>query len=357
MNKILLNIFILLFVVFFYSCNISDHKNIYSGNTKYITSFPDTIELVGEKIELDNIGAKSIDCVDTFLVFATSQLETFYTVYSTQTYKHLGNFIQKGRGKNEMVNIAYPIFSKEGNGEALLFLNDILKKEVKCLNITQSVNKNHTIFDEKNISIKNYLNSKYIYPINDSIYFCHIFDIEEKNDLYASYNKNTEHLKILKDVYTTSLENIGNVFLLNSYACFNPAQQKYATAMQFFNQINIYPYNSSAEAFSLIIGNEITEIKKVEKTNMPEKKEYYEDMICTDEFLFAIYADCTRKEWATSENLSVDLHVFDWNGTPQCLIKLNEQIAKIAIDKSNNILYGMTLNEEVYKYDLQTLKH
>lgn len=356
MKKIVLNIFILLFVTFIYSCNVAEHKNIYDGYAKYITSFPDTIELFGERIELDNVGAKSIDCVDTFLVFATSQLETFYTVYSTQTYKHLGDFIPKGMGKNEMANIAYPIFSKERNGEALLFLNDILNKEVKAFNITRSVNKSHTIFDEENISINNYLNSKYIYPISDSIYFCHIFDIQQKNDFYASYNKNTEHLKKLKDVYTTSLENIGNVFLFNSYGCFNPIQQKYATAMQFFNQINIYPYNSNTEAFSLIIGNKETEIKKVEKTNMPEKIEYYEDMICTDEFIFAIYANCTRKEWATSENLSVDLHVFDWNGTPLCLIKLNEQIAKIAFDKNSNILYGMTLNEEVYKYDLQILK-
>ena len=142
------------------------------------------------------------------------------------------------------------------------------------------------------------------------------------------------------------------MFLYNSYGCYNEKSQKYATAMHFFSQINIYPCDEKDFPFSIIIGDKPLNIQEIEKTQMPEKIEYYQDMVCTDEYLLGLYAGCSRKDWAFSNNVEVKIHMFDWNGNPICQFILDKKIAKIAIDENQHILYGMTLEEEVFKYKI-----
>ena len=88
---------------------------------------------------------------------------------------------------------------------------------------------------------------------------------------------------------------------------------------------------------------------------MPEKFEYYEDLTSTSSFLFAVYANRSRKDWALLENVPTEIQVFDWDGNARYLIQTQEKLASIAIDEERKLLYGMTLAETVYKYDIATI--
>lgn len=339
------------FILCFWGCSFFENENVYIGDVRYITEFPKETNLIGEKIHIENIGAETIDCIDSFLIFSTRNTDTYYSIYSTHNFTHIGNYISKGMGANEMININHPAFLKMEGNNAILYIYDNQKHKLRSLNITESSINNYSILEDK-IELKSGLLNKFMYPINDSTYFFHGFDIEQKNEYYALYNKNIKQLDILNNTYNSSLQNIGNVFLYNTFKCFNEEKQKYVTAMQFFNQINIYDYTQKESPYSLIIGNYVSNLREVENKEMPDKMEHYQDLVCTEKYILALYAGCTRKDWAFSENLHVKIHIFDWNGNPICQLLINEKIAKIAYDEKLNLLYGMTLEEDVYKYNM-----
>ena len=73
-------IYIVLLSLLYCGCNFDQKQNIFIGENQYIKTFNDTITLNGKKIDIENMGANTIDVVDSFLVFSCSQLDTFYNV-------------------------------------------------------------------------------------------------------------------------------------------------------------------------------------------------------------------------------------------------------------------------------------
>lgn len=70
-------------------------------------------------------------------------------------------------------------------------------------------------------------------------------------------------------IYTEKL-NSTKTFQWNTFGSLNRDKQKYATAMQFFNQINIYQLNGK-KATTIIPSTKATRLKEVEETPMPKK--------------------------------------------------------------------------------------
>ena len=345
----------ILFTSLYYSCNYKEEDNIFLGKSRYITSFSDTLFLKGEKVTIENMGAINIDIIDSFLVFSSGSLDTFYNVYSKYTYQHYGHFIPQGRGDNELPTISYPIFWSNEKGHSLIYLDNRATGTVKAWDITQSCAKRTTVFSPTPIDISPVPGFQYLYPLQGSVYFLHGRDYNTMNDYYALYDESKKQYSILDTVYLYPSGSVDDVFLLNTFKSFNPSQQKYATAMQFFNQINLYSLKNPHKHYSLIVGKHPTHLEEVKTTAMPEKFEYYEDLTSTSSFLFAVYANRSRKDWALLENVPTEIQVFDWDGNACYLIQTQEKLASIAIDEERKLLYGMTLAETVYKYDIATI--
>lgn len=345
--------FIILYLLLLSSCR-QRPQNIFIGNTKTINDFPKTDTLTGDTISIDNFGANTIHVIDSFMIFAGGRLDTFYTVCSKYDYTHLGNYIPQGRGQSELSGISFPLFNQTDTSGAKIFLQDRENLTIKTFNITQSVKAGQTIFDNRTIDIKNLPGLKALYPLNDTLLFLHYFNYKNNKECYALLNANTLIPLYTDTVYNNSLSSRGNIFLWNTFGSINHNKKRYVTAMQFFNQINIYDYNTR-KAITIIPYNNQTQLTEVEETLMPEKMEYYEDLISTDTQIWALYANQNRKDWATKENISTEIHIFDWEGNPIKKLILPQKINKIALDEEQNLLYGMTSSEQVYKYPINRL--
>jgi hypothetical protein len=53
---------------------------------------------------------------------------------------------------------------------------------------------------------------------------------------------------------------------------------------------------------------------------------------------------------------SDEIHVFDWEGNFVQKLKLDNKVNQIALDPVNNLLYGCTLEEDIYQYRLDVGK-
>lgn len=111
------------------------------GDMKVIPFFPDSINMSGQKIEINSFGANTIDIIDSFLVFTSGKLDTFYNVNSKYSYKHCGNFIPQGRGENEFSSVAFPIYCWEDSTGVFICMQDCAHGRICNLNIKESVMK------------------------------------------------------------------------------------------------------------------------------------------------------------------------------------------------------------------------
>ncbi len=347
-------IFIGFYLLLLTSCQ-QRPQNIFIGSVRMISDFPKTVTLIGDTIAIDNFGANTIHIIDSFMIFAGGRLDTFYKVCSKYDYTYLGNYIPQGRGQSELSSISFPLFYQTDSSGAKIFLQDRENLTIKTFNITKSVKKRRTVFDNENIDIKNLPGLKTLYPINDTLFFLHYFNYRNNKECYALLNSDTQIPLYTDTIYNNSISSRGNIFLWNTFGSINYNKKRYVTAMQFFNQINIYNIDTR-NALTIIPNNTQTQIKEVEETLMPEKMEYYEDLISTDSQIWALYANKNRKDWATQENISTEIHVLDWDGNPLVKFILPQKINKIALDEEQKILYGMTSSEKVFKYPINQLQ-
>lgn len=310
-------------------------QDIMIGRNILIKEFPQEINLSGEKLDITSIGVNNIFVVDTFLIcYKAMGLDEFFDIYSTNTYQSLGKFLSPGRGPNEFLNATYMGQHFKDSSNTYMWIKDEALMKLTLFNLTESVKQQKTL--------------------NDSSLFYHYFSFSNRNEYYSIYNRKTNTFIQQDSIYRHSINNIGNIFLWTTHSCYNLREQKYATAMEFLNQINLYSL-SQKKAISLVYNGNISDLKKVEECPMPEKYTYYVDFTSTTKLLFGLYANQTRKDWALKDNITTEIHVIDWEGIPKFKLNIQEKLSKIAINEKEKIMYGLTLEEEVYKYNLEEI--
>lgn len=312
-------------------------------------AFNNTVELHGELINIEVLGASNLHIIDTFLLFQTPKLDQYYAIYTLNKFTNCGHFINKGQGPNDFSTCLTPIHKIEEDVSVLFY--DYNSNDIISMNLSETVKRQHETLSKTPIKIKDINNIYQIYPINKIDYFVNFLDIDNLNQHYAIWND--ENKKLLKNDIVLNSQNISidNSYLLATYCRYNEKKKIYVSAMNFVDQINFHSIESNEKSFCISISDHITDIKDIEKIEMPEKIEYYTDLRSSDSYLFALYANQSRKDWAVNQR-PAKIQVFDWEGNPILEIKTKEKIIRFDIDANNNKVYGITEAEELYCYDL-----
>lgn len=124
--------------------------------------------------------------------------------------------------------------------------------------------------------------------------------------------------------------------------------------MMFMDQLNIYDILNPQKSFAVTVNKKPVSMSEASRMIMPLKKEYYVDLREANGLLFGLYANQTRKEWATGNRPAV-IQVISWQGDPVCKLSTTEKLIHIAVDPIKNILYGLTEKEEIYAYNLKEI--
>jgi len=344
-------IFVLFLLLSIMSCFKRD-VNVFFVDQLRIEELEITKELEGKLIPIQNFGAVNLFVADTFIVFTTPQLDTLYSVVSTKSNKHIGNFVARGQAADEFLAAYEPSFFKEKNDTVSLFFYDYLKRKITSLNLTETIKEQKAIVTTNNLKLDKISNIYEIFLLDEEHFFINYLDIEDNLiQHYSVYN--TEEKEFTKDTQAliSNINDAGNSYLLASSCCFNLSKRKYASAMKFLDQINIYDITNEEESFSISTNSNQLRLYEVEKVSMPEKLEFYNDLRSTDSLLFGLYVNQNRKDWSL-ENIPAVIHVFDWDGRPIAKLTTKEKIIVFDIDTQKNSLYGMTSDESFYEYSL-----
>ncbi len=344
---------LLLLLVLLSSCRNTDAPPIFMGNQPRFIEFEKSVELVGELLPIEVFAADNIFIIDTLMVFTTPTLDTLYHAVSTNDYNWSKSFIAKGEGPNEFENTLVPLSTETKNSDLLISFYHKARQGLFHYNLTQSFVQGKDLFQDT-IPLGELTEIYRAYQIDEEVFFVDNMDFININQHYSIFNRKDKKVVRNDKTLTSSLKDHGDTYLLATSTIFSKPQLKYAGAMMFADQLNIYDLDNPEKSFAISVSKKPTSLIDASRTLMPFKQEYYADLKESNNFLFGLYANLSRKEWATGDSPAL-IHVIDWEGNPICKLSTQEKLVKFDVDPENNMLYGLTEKQEVYRYDLKQI--
>lgn len=341
-----------------FSCKTKDNTTLSVGEVKYVTAFPKKIEIKAVPVELGEKGMGTdwiANIMDTTLILNRHGGPVYFEAYSTNTHRHTGSFINKGRGPGE-----YPESPKILNSNDSLFnlcITDTYSGEIKFTTL-------NSLIEYDTTGLRKYAPKGAPGGINQLLFI---------NDTLKIYNnkgivmgKSGPQLESKLSIYndTTLLRNIPlfdfshrkkipDTRILGTSISVSFNSQILFCAFSAFNQINVYSL-SGGENFTICFSpeKELYTLAKVEGQSRFSFKEFYSSSTCSDKYLFALYYGYGRYKMEVEKSVFPVIQVFANNGTPVAELSLKEKLQSIKYDPLHHRLYGMTPEETLFYYEL-----
>lgn len=336
-------------IIFITSCN-SPSTKLFLDKESDLIQFNKSYELTGENIPLDIIGASNLYLIDSFLLVLTPQLDTLYSILSTEDFTHIANFGTRGNGPNEFIRALEPLSNQTKENNILIQLFNNHQNQLLYWNLTASLNQGEIIFKDT-VNIDGMTGIYKVHYLDDDALFIDFIDVEKLNQKYGIYHIPTHKITDTVEALRGGMSEKSNSYLLASSTVFSLKNRKYVSAMKFVDQINFYNIADPTDSKCFSMNKKQKSIREVEKIEMPKRMEYYNDLRSNASNVFALYANQNRKDWALNGRPAT-IQVFDWGGNPICELKTKEQLVQFDIDSKNNILYGLTNEEKIFIYPL-----
>lgn len=316
-----------------------------------------------DSTQIDGAYSTNFAAFDTIVVFFNEvRTGNAFTIFNNKTSKEIGSFCPIGHGHEEFVALSpdLQIYVEKGDHKTILFAPN--ENKMLIWNISASIRNNKTVYENvvdyswKNETPVAY--GKQVWIGNDSILVCqpsvhiHLTD-EITKASYQIRTYSTNHLLSEVNVFKESINSKETQILPEDFfdAAFSlkPDKSKFVEAMNWLPQINIVNLESMQISGHILEG---TQNYSIFNTNMSNAMFCYRQVKASDEGIYALWSG---QPW---QNASDDIgynyiHVFNWDGKFISNVKLDEPIAKIYLDCTNNILYGWFAERQIlYTYNL-----
>jgi hypothetical protein len=319
------------------SCGNNNNNDLFTANYVTVTRFEKEKQLEARVLIDEAYGYYNIGRVDKYLVLFSMQHERFFYVYG-YAGDSLGGFGMKGQGPTDLITNDWcgQTYDKS------MWINDVNRSRMCAVNIEQSLTNKQCIFDTVIRSIFA-VNS---FVLNDSI----MLNEQMRGDNYYLLTTNIK----TEETTEEKLYNYPSDHVFSTYKSkwrIKPDYSKMASAMQSIGMLNILDIGTK-ERKSIITGENINMENIVDPRTALENRRYYSSLEVTDNYIYAL---CMNQYYNEAYNIEkeMEIHVFDWQGTPVCKYIVPQYIQAITVDESNGRIYALSrTSEQVYVYEI-----
>ena len=327
---------------------------------KHIPDSCITISLEKKELPIDLIYPTDIQVVDTFLLVSQHHNENIIQAYSTLSLKHLGSFLKKGSGPNEVMAFGLIAQSYTEFGNPKLIIQSY-PNYLGILDIKQSIESGRAVFD-KQYKFETIL-GKDLFLASHSVYVLDSVNLMMTKDPLRSGVKNDnnffwEFYNSEKDVVTRQLkyENFSfmNSFLKESYRSLKPDRSKVALFYRFFDMVSIADLKSG-KVVQVIPSGKSIDPNKVRDVDL--RCLYYKMGKCTNDYIFGLYAGglSVLKEDDPMSNKNCSLRIYNWHGDLLYNYQFEDNVRMFTVDESQSFMYVITDSDAIIRYDLNNI--
>lgn len=325
-------------------CGCNGNKNFFSNKVLIVDSdFKISNTLKGEKLAVNDIYSMlSLICFDEYLLVITPNAQNVFHVLTFEG-EIISQFGTIGRANNELDNCDFNGQTEIIDGDNCIWINDVSKARLVLINIDKSIqNEKIVIINE----IKTPPTSVNCFYTNDSVLIAEQltgrnFEFLKQNILLNTFSQET----LYKD------DDVNAFSLYKSIWRWDSHRNRLIGAMQSVNQLNFYSIEDQ-ERRSIVIGeqcidkNELIDVKtRLERTTT------FCDLEITNTHIYALYMNQDYDD-AYEKSKPQDLLIFNLDGDIDRVVRLNEYIVDIDISSNGKYLYGITPNDEIYRYKI-----
>ena len=345
-----------------FSCNNTSDRKYFNGD---VVLFEDDLQieaLAGEQVILNGLYAGRMDVCDS-LVFMQYLFYPgyFIAVFNHYTGKHLGNFMPRGNGPNEHIDLSwiYQFFYEDGHLKGLLY--SFYRKKIIKWDITESLNTGITCenridfqVSEPNIVLGGFMffaNNEYLVSNIQNFNFPNI-----PNHTYHKIDLVSQKLKQTYFFYNKLIDNNDDVFKALYHhipVAHNIKGTKLSSAMAVLHQINILDVKTGMlKGFRM---NHTPSFRNI-TGRQQEIKFHYLAITADQQYIYALYVGETTNNKSGFPNGRF-IHIFDWNGAFVRKLHLDKEASHIGIDAKNHaLLVKNDHTDEIYRYYLNAEK-
>lgn len=325
--------YILIHILLF-SC--SDNVCVTSNRKVIVGDFDNTYELVGEKVDIiQSIGFYGCEIKYPYLILSLYNQNHFLSVYNIKNGRYLGDYFKKGDAPHEYLD--FNILNQEL--DSIILIDDPQRKKLNSY--TLSFKNDSLEFKKKNIiNYDKVYGDVYTLFINsDSSVWTKIYDIDNKSLYYT--NSTTKNI-INPFCHEFEIDDLNRIMTLADGI--NEHGTKIASLTGVLDQVEIIDLLNSKNNISAVISENTLTWNDFRKKNIDEIKEYFlSQPRCNEKYIIALH---------NNNDYEKELLLIDWEGNGIAKLKLKEDLIDFDIDWEQNIIYGITEDEEVYKYNI-----
>lgn len=328
-------VILFLFCSSLYGCD--DEHNIFSD---YVKGYEegDVVRVVCAGSFDAPAGTYRLFVSDCTIVCQTRNASSLFEIVTSEGTS-VGSFGTRGRAGDEFFNTIYIGGERNGNGDNLFWINDMMRGEIKLVDPQKSMEDGRTAVVKR---IRVPIQSPEIFIRDDSSLMIHKFMRGRvENVVYDYVHRSMEEEDYLQvkeeDTYRSCL----------GYGVNNVSQSVFVMAMQSYNQINFWFYDKKKKIAMVYEGKYYKKIEEAKENHI-----YYSSIAASDSLIYALYLNQNVEDDTPQKTR---IHVFTWRGDFVTILECKEYFDSLAIDEKNNLLYGL-YNEIIYKYNLNDLR-
>lgn len=336
--------------------------------------FNGPISLIEDDIKEESVSLKEVmldgvfwgfpTICDSLIVFWNTKLtKSFFQIFNLHTGAHMGDFVNRGGGPDEIYTVPYIFQIYEDRGSMKTLLNALNKQKLLEWNISQSIKHENTVIDTVIPYKKNpdgFFNC--MFRLSDDTLVVRI-DAEmlsmdgdiasipyyQKRTIYS--NQPTDDIRIYNQQTVQKGDaQVPVIFYYGSADCIKPDRTKIVQAMEYLCQINIIDLETAQ-----ITGYRIKKTPdfSIFYSGTKKLKQYYRRVQVDDNYIYALYFGEIIASSKKEPNL---VYIFNWDGDLIKKMKLEYSVREMAIDSKNNVLYFLGAENDIfYCCDLNVL--
>ncbi|WP_106831121.1 TolB-like 6-bladed beta-propeller domain-containing protein [Parabacteroides pacaensis] len=324
-------------------------------SVQYVEKFPKSITLFDKlPIKEEIIGLSNFIICDSLLIAYVRDNEGFWSFYSLNDFKCLGQFLSVGNGPNEFTqptSVINATFFKEG-GQLYAGIYDFYKGKVYKMNIGESLKNKQLSISLINDSIPPTLFNFAL--IDSTTFFCKKITNDQTQQIRYILKDGKEYTPdYLAKLNQASIHLNEDINILSTIDQLNNELNLMVEIPIGLNQINLYSLKDTWGKI-ICVGNKLDNIKEIQSISKWERKYTYAYLRVFKKFFAALYFNEEEKQYQIKRTKLPVIQLFDWKGNPLIELKLNSFITSFDIDFINGYLYTFDYQtDELYKYDIK----